>query len=202
MNESYLNWVSTSGRLLGALFYHAPDQASLQPILQFLSQADWQQQWHNFPAQQNLEQQIQQGLQSQQLDSEYQALFIGPNSLIAPPWGSVYLDPESVLFGCSLIELREFLQQHQVAFALTSNEPEDHFGLMLLLAAYLAENHAALLKPFLAQHLLTWSERYLSLLIAQQDSLFYQAVARLAQHTLADWQQQLDIQVNAVRLYR
>ena len=41
---------------------------------------------------------IKQGL-TQDLTEQYQNLFIGPNELLAPPWGSVYLDPECVIFG-------------------------------------------------------------------------------------------------------
>ena len=40
---------------------------------------------------------------------------------------------------------------------------------MLMLAAYLAENKPELLKEFFAQHLLTWSDRYLQLLAEQAD---------------------------------
>lgn len=44
---------------------------------------------------------------------------------------------------------------------------------MLMLAAYLAENKPELLKEFFAQHLLTWSDRYLQLLAEQADYPFY-----------------------------
>ena len=55
-------------------------------------------------------------------------------------------------FGNSLLALRDFLQQHQIAFQTQQDEPEDHIGLMLMLAAYLAENRPHLLIEFLREH--------------------------------------------------
>ncbi|HDR1865659.1 TPA: Tat proofreading chaperone DmsD [Pasteurella multocida] len=201
MNMPQRQWVSLSGRLLGALFYYAPTEVQLESILDFFRQPDWQHEWqHEVDA--TILQAIQQGLTTEALDTTYQELFIGPAALSAPPWGSVYLDPESVLFGDSLLKLREFLRQHRVEFVTTQNEPEDHIGLMLLLSAYLAENRPELLVIFLSEHVFTWSTRYLQLLANQQTSVFYRGLALLTQATLNQWQQQLDIQVNSVRLYR
>lgn len=70
-----------------------------------------------------------------------QRLFIGPWALPAPPWGSVWLDKESVLFGDSTLALREWMRASGIALALERNEPEDHFGTLLLLAAWLCETN-------------------------------------------------------------
>ena len=70
----------------------------------------------------------------EKLNDDYQALFIGPNALPAPPWGSVYLDKEAVIFGSSLLELRNFMRQHGISLQLAQKEPEDHFGLMMMMA--------------------------------------------------------------------
>ena len=145
-NES-MKWISTTGRLLGAAFYYAPDDERIAGVLQFFQQPNWQQEWTSFVDEKTQKKStalITEGLH-QNLDEQYQALFIGPNALPAPPWGSVYLDPESVIFGQSLLALRTFLQQHHIAFRSNQDEPEDHIGLMLMLAAYLAENRPHLL---------------------------------------------------------
>ena len=193
-------WISVSGRLLGALFYFPPNAEQLEPIKAFFQQSGWQSQWQNFENQQ-LAQQISEGLVSTELEWEYQCLFVGPNQLVAPPWGSVYLDHESVVFGESLIHLRDFLQQHQVEFTANQNEPEDHFGLMLMLAAYFAENRPELLSEFLSKHLFTWSDRYLELLISTEDSAFYQGIAKLTQLTLEQWKSDFALQIPKVQLY-
>ena len=106
-----------------------------------------------------------------------------------------------MIFGNSLVELRTFLKTHQIAFSSKENEPEDHFGLMLMLTAYLAENKPELLKEFFAQHLLTWSDRYLQLLAEQADYPFYQGLSLIARQTLQRWKTELALTVPKVQLY-
>ena len=115
------------------------------------------------------------------MSEQYQRLFIGPEQLIAPPWSSVYLDPESVIFGNSLLDLRNFLRKLQIALTQNETEPEDHIGLMLLLAAYLAESKPELLPEYLSKHLLIWAVHYFDLVAQQTDFPFYQGLALLAQ---------------------
>ena len=144
---------------------------------------------------------IKRGLK-QDLTEQYQNLFIGPNELQTPPWGSVYLDPECVIFGHSLLALRAFLKRHQIAFQSQQDEPEDHIGLMLMLAAYLAENRPHLLAEFLRQHLLTWAPHFLSQLANVENHPFYQGLAQLTLITLDDWKLKLNLSVPEVRFYR
>ncbi|GHK51847.1 hypothetical protein KPZU09_15830 [Klebsiella pneumoniae] len=59
-------------------------------------------------------------------------LFIGPWALPAPPRGSVWLDKESVLFGDSTLALRQWMRENGIALEADGNEPEDHFGTVLL----------------------------------------------------------------------
>ena len=144
---------------------------------------------------------INQGL-IQDLTEQYQNLFIGPNELVVPPWGSVYLDPECVIFGNSLLALRDFLKRHQIAFQAQQDEPEDHIGLMLMLSAYLAETRPHLLVEFLSQHLLTWAPHFLTKLADIENHPFYQGLAQLTLITLDDWKQKLSLSVPDVRFYR
>ncbi|EIJ69036.1 Tat proofreading chaperone DmsD [Pasteurella bettyae] len=201
MNNELLQWISTSGRLLGAMFYYEPKDQRVASILDFFKQPDWIEEWAPLAQSEQISTLVKKGLQ-QNLSADYQYLFIGPNDLPAPPWGSVYLDKESVIFGDSLLALRSFLQSNQINFVQTLNEPEDHLGLMLMLAAYLAENRPQLLNEFLSKHLLTWGYRCLDLLIEQQNFPFYQGIALLARETLQGWQQQADIQPAQLQLYR
>ena len=150
--------ISLYGRLLGASFYYEPSDSRIAGVLDFFSQPTWTEEWEiplEEKACEKITALINQGL-TQDLTEQYQNLFIGPNELVAPPWGSVYLDPECVIFGNSLLALRDFLKRHQIAFQAQQDEPEDHIGLMLMLAAYLAETRPHLLVEFLSQHLLTW----------------------------------------------
>lgn len=126
--QNTLQQISIYGRLLGAVFYYEPNDARLTDILTFFRQPNWMQEWEisfDVKTHKKITALIEKGLQ-QNITEQYQYLFIGPNELPTPPWGSVYLDPECVIFGNSLLALRDFLQQHQIAFQTQQDEPEDH----------------------------------------------------------------------------
>lgn len=191
MNEQQLQWIKLSGQLLGTAFYYSPQAREMQSVLSFFQNENWVNEWgffscpenrKNFPVLQKLS-------FSDTLAEEYQALFIGPNHLEAPPWGSVYLDPEEVIFGETTLALENFLRQHQIAFQ--QNEAVDHIGLMLWLASFLSEENPSLLKEFLEQHLFTWVWQYLERLKSQKVSVFYAQLAVLCEIMLKDWQKML-----------
>ena len=196
--------ISLYGRLLGVCFYYEPSDSRIAGVLDFFRQPNWMQEWE-IPLKEKTSEKltalIKQGLK-QDLTEQYQNLFIGPNELQAPPWGSVYLDPKCVIFGHSLLALRDFLKRHQIAFQSQQDEPEDHIGLMLMLAAYLAENRPHLLAEFLSQHLLTWAPHFLSQLANVENHPFYQGLAQLTLIVLDDWKHKLNLSVPKVHFYR
>ncbi|OOF60155.1 Tat proofreading chaperone DmsD [Rodentibacter myodis] len=196
--------ISLYGRLLGAAFYYEPNDPRLEGILNFFRQRNWTQDWEitfDEKTREKMTALIEQGL-NQDLGEQYQRLFIGPNALPTPPWGSVYLDPESVIFGNSLLALRDFLHRHQIAFQSQQDEPEDHIGLMLLLAAYLAENRPHLVVEFLREHFLTWALHFLTLLTEVENAPFYQGLAILTEQVLEYWKSTLHIDVPKMKFYR
>jgi TorA maturation chaperone TorD len=199
MNEGF----AFTARVLGALFYFAPDSEQAAPLVTALTQGDWPQDWPLPPGQLAplavaLRQQA-----DEPLPDAWQRLFIGPWALPAPPWGSVWLDRESVLFGDSTLALRQWMRDNGIVFEMAQNEPEDHFGTLLLLAAWLAENGRNPERDqLLAWHLLPWSSRFLAVFVENAGHPFYQALGQLAQLTLADWQSRLLIPVAEKPLYR
>lgn len=199
MNEGF----AFTARVLGALFYFAPDSEQAAPLVAALTRGDWQQDWPLPPGQlapiaDALRQQA-----DEPLPDAWQRLFIGPWALPAPPWGSVWLDRESVLFGDSTLALRQWMRDNGIAFEMAQNEPEDHFGTLLLLAAWLAETgRNAERDRLLAWHLLPWSSRFLAVFVENAGHPFYRALGELAQLTLADWQSTLVIPVADKPLYR
>ncbi len=70
------------------------------------------------------------------IHEEYNRLFVGPYRLPAPPWASVYTDPEGVIFGNATLGVRQWMRENQVKLTLPHNEPEDHFGLMLMMFSW------------------------------------------------------------------
>ncbi|WJY13413.1 Tat proofreading chaperone DmsD [Pectobacteriaceae bacterium CE90] len=198
--------VSLTGRMLGALLYYAPDDERNAELLSQLRQHDWYQMWPCGDAEQIAiaAQQINDGLQTgydEKLSDAWQKLFIGPYALPAPPWGSVYLDRENVLFGDSTLALREWLRQQGIEPQSEQRDPEDHIGLMLMLAAWCAENQPDGVPVLLSEHLLPWAMRYLELLEQGAEHPFYQGLAVLTRATLLDWQGRYQITLTERTLF-
>ncbi|MGK3226569.1 Tat proofreading chaperone DmsD [Enterobacter soli] len=204
MNElSQRESFAFSARVLGALFGFAPDSEQAAPLVSALTTSDWYQDWpYAHQSLVNIAQTFKTPAE-EPLTEAWQRLFIGPYALPAPPWGSVWLDRESVLFGESTLALRQWMRENAIAFEMQKNEPEDHIGTLLMLAAWLAENgRDTQCDQLLAWHLLPWSHRFLSVFIDNAGHPFYIALGKLAQLTLADWQSTLLIPVAEKPLYR
>ncbi|MGK9175530.1 Tat proofreading chaperone DmsD [Yokenella regensburgei] len=192
-----------SARILGALFTLPPDNPQIKPVVDAFLSGDWQSQWPL--AEESLTPLAQAFMRQtdEPVEAAWQRLFIGPWALPAPPWGSVWLDKESVLFGDSTLALRQWMRDNHIVWETQENVPEDHFGTLLMLAAWLAENqneHAC--NELLAWHILPWSERFLEVFVQEAHHPFWQSLGILAQKTLADWQSKLSEPVAHKTLYR
>ncbi|MFC0229194.1 Tat proofreading chaperone DmsD [Serratia aquatilis] len=199
-----LEKIALTGRVLGVLLYAPPESKECQPLLASLADAQWLTEWP-YEGAQEAAALIAEGLagnQPETLAEAYQRLFVGPYALPAPPWGSVYLDRESVLFGDSTLRLRQWLRVNGIEAQRQQNEPEDHIGTLLMMAAWLAEEHQqTMISALLAQHLLPWAPRYLELLQQHAGHPFYKGVAQLAQITLAGWAADCPAPVASLELY-
>lgn len=127
------------------------------------------------------------------LHDAYLRLFIGPGPLKAPPWGSVWLDEEGVVYGASTLALQEFARAEGVTIAGPDSGPEDHFGAVLWLGAWLlAERRQDAFDTLMNTHLMPWAPAYLDAFekaaaeIAEEtpEAGFYVAAAALARVTL------------------
>lgn len=194
--------LALTGRLCGALLYYPPGAPEFEAVKPLFMSTEWARAWPYGSAAEvssfwgGFTQQA-----SEPLADAYQRLFIGPGALAAPPWGSVYLDKESVVFGDSTLALRHWLAARGITSFHPPQEPEDHIGLMVLMAAWLAEQRPAEVDDFLSAHLLPWAPRYLTLLASASGHPFYQAAASLARITLAGWATSREITVPPRTLY-
>ncbi|SKA29952.1 Tat proofreading chaperone DmsD [Consotaella salsifontis] len=180
--------ISACLAVLGALFRSSPDDPSLAPVLALLADPDFSREWPLGEPQAlaSIQERMRQAGSTGEMKEAWQKLFIGPDHFDAPPWGSVYLDKESVLFGDSTMALRSFLAGRGIAVRKEVNEPEDHIGLLLQLASGLAaRGDEEALRELLAEHVLPWSGRYCQLLAANAGHPFYAGLADLAALSLA-----------------
>ena len=197
--------IATTARILGALFMQDPKQDEGWALITQMQNMPLAQEWLYGSRQELLA--IANNIQERYsrdrtaLIREYQRLFIGPHHFEAPAWGSVYLDFERVQFGCSTLELRQWMRAKGITIAENTHEPEDHIGKMLLLLAWLAEEKPQLINEFLAEHLMPWAPRYLELLEADARNPFYVGLAQLTSITLEGICAELNVEPAKKKLY-
>lgn len=101
-----------------------------------------------------------------QIQSEYDRLFVGPHSLEAPPWRSIYVGDERIIFDENTLELKEYIAEDEIVFVLDSKVPEDHIGYLLeylsIMYVRLADNESkktmSRMVEFIEKFLLGWIE--------------------------------------------
>lgn len=124
---------------------------------------------------------------------EHARLFIGPFQLVAPPYGSIYLDDAKTVMGDSTARVAAFYHACGLNLADDFHELPDHFAVELEFMSYLAfkqrEAEAAgnndevarsvsLQREFLDRFLMPWLEPFTSAIVDDGEAPFYQAIAR------------------------
>lgn len=198
MNETYSDlaiWPS----VLGSLFYHDPASESTAAAIAWLKAPESASEWpFGQPDAGKALERARKALSNEGIDAVHKAynrLFIGPYRLPAPPWASVYLDPESVIFGNETLELRDWMRACGVKMTLKDKEPEDQFGLMLMMLSWSVQNDVSDedIRCLLEKHLLPWAPHFLQLFREGAQDAFYEALADVALATLSDWQERHDL---------
>lgn len=194
-------WVALLPRLLGALFYYSPTAPQSQPLVEQLPHLHELFPWRDADAMRRRCLRMP-DWQAQGLQEEFETLFEAQGNMIAPPWGSVYLDRENLLMGASTARYREFLRRNALHFAAQDQEPEDQFGLLLMALAWLLENdRRPAARELLEQHLMPWSGRYLERLRDNPVSMAYAWLAEVTCQWLTDLQALHDLHPAQQRLY-
>ncbi|RKF20071.1 DMSO reductase [Alginatibacterium sediminis] len=194
-----LNDLGSMAKLFGSLFYYPLTEPNNRSMLrQFAADPD---------AELNGFEQLVQALEydsDDTLNNDFFLLFEGGEIMHAPPWGSVYLDKEQVIFGDSLLSYRSFLKRQGIELNTGMREPEDQFGLMLFAMSQLIETNSdiRIIKELLTEHLLVWCYRYLELVEANALSNSYKVLAQLAKQWCEVVQSGLEIQPETKKIYR
>lgn len=126
--------------------------------------------------------------------SEYTYLMIGPNKLPAPPWESVYLTKERLIFQESTFKVRQKFLKYHFLPANYPHEADDHIAFELDFMGRLAKStmeyfdNANMLevknlltdqKAFLAEHLLVWIGDFAELIQESRTHYIYPQIAVL-----------------------
>lgn len=205
-DDGFLEAFSAATALLGSCFLERPVPGGSAEALAVLRSMDLEADWpFGEPALLGRAAQLLQAGASEEeraLDLEFQRLMRGTGRRTAPPFGSVYMDRDEVLYGWTWLKLRDWMRLHGLESRYEEKEPEDQFGRMLMLASMLAGSRPGLLPEFLGDHLLCWSDHFLELFLGDMRSLSYEALGLLARATLADAQGLLGIVPARRRFFR
>ena len=127
------------------------------------------------------------------LTIEHARLFVGPFQLVAPPYGSIYLDDTKTCMGESTARVATFYHNCGLALADDFHELPDHFTVELEFMSFLAfkqreaeisgngdevKRIVSLQQEFLNNYLISWLEPFTSAVINDGEAPFYQAIAR------------------------
>lgn len=127
------------------------------------------------------------------LSVEHARLFIGPFQLVAPPYGSIFLDETKTVMGDSTAKVAAFYHNCGLQLAEDFHELPDHIAVELEFISFLAfkqreaevsgdSNEVAritsLQQEFLGRFLMPWLEPFTSAIINDAEAPFYQAIAR------------------------
>lgn len=205
-DEGFNQAFVASMRLLGTLFVESPKTQDFKRALEAVRSLDLVEDWP-FGDQEALAHAaglFQQGASESEdeLVRAYTRLFRGPNSLPAPPWGSVYMDRDQVMYGWTWNELKAWMRSNGVEGTYEENDPEDHVGRLMLMAAAVAAERPECLCELLADHLLCWSDHFLAYFAERTSFPTYLGIAALTRTTLLDVQEVLGIEPATRKFFR
>ena len=135
------------------------------------------------------------------LVQDYHRLFIGLGDVLAPPWESVYLGADHLLFEAPTLAVRQFYARFGLQAPRLNNEPDDHLGLELGFVVHLCalalrvaeeddtaalDRHLQALREFLRDHLLRWAPDCFARTLEHARTDYYRGVATLARGTLTE----------------
>lgn len=130
------------------------------------------------------------------LVQEYMVLFVGPKTLLAPPYGSLYLENKGQIKGVTTMEAARYYQAAGVTKTAGVYEPEDHIRIELEFMYYLVAQvitrcetgefsaalpFAQMQRSFLDRHLGNWVRPFTENMEKKAVSPFYQGLAQITE---------------------
>lgn len=135
----------------------------------------------------------------------YTPLFLGPFKVLAPPYGSVYLEEKREVMGASTQDAAHLYRQAGLDLSAASKEVPDHIAIELEFMYYLiyrqmealeindreaAHGWLARQSDFMDRHLGRWIDPFAEAIVQNTPSVFYRSLAEataafVAQHRQA-----------------
>lgn len=134
------------------------------------------------------------------LTVDYAALFVGPARLLAPPYGSVHLEPEKRVMGETTMAVHSFYLASGLALDEEFAEVPDHIAVELEFMSYLVQRAIAAAaagddaevaawvarrREFLATFLYSWSAPFCEEIRNGSKTAFYSALADCLEGVIA-----------------
>lgn len=129
-----------------------------------------------------------------QLELDYTKIFIGPFKVLAPPYGSIYLDNTRTVMGPSTVDVRNRYQAFGLDLSQNFKDAPDHISAELEFMYFLIfqeikalkesdyENSIGFLEAqqsFLLDHLGTWVTEFTENVEEHAETIFYKNLATL-----------------------
>lgn len=133
------------------------------------------------------------------LISDYTKLFVGPYGLLAPPYGSMYLDSNNRVMDNSTIEVRNMYAEEGLDISL--KEAPDHITIELEFMYFLifkeieatkindldsASRYQERQRAFLENHLCAWVPDFTDKIETSAQTEFYKNIARITKYFIVN----------------
>jgi TorA maturation chaperone TorD len=125
------------------------------------------------------------------IEADYMRLFILGDKFTAPPYQSIYLSIDKLMFQPSTLKVREWYKKYDLMAERQYSEPDDHVGLMLRFAGYLADKAEngddaakADLDSFCTEQMLNWVPKWCDLVTEHAKTDFFKGIAQLTKGLL------------------
>lgn len=137
----------------------------------------------------------------EELQVAYARLFVGPQKLKVPPYGSVYLERKRRVMGDSTMDLLAFYNQIGIKVSENTKEIPDHIKIELEVMYYLlfneilalrkgdkdtAEKYKAWQKEFFKDYMLPWFKTFAQELENNKEHYFYTSLGKILKVFIAE----------------
>lgn len=138
--------------------------------------------------------------ESEWLAAEYDfnALFVGPQTLKAAPFASVYLEEDALVMGKSTLGIREFMANMGLSINSANNIPDDHISYVLELTVLLSANartsseYQVALTRYMKEYIAKWVPEYIEKININAQTATLKNVAGM----LSSWLDELNTRVS------